>query len=158
MVWIILIMKNLFILLVILFFSQIVLSQSDYNTYNNARFGYLISYPSNLIPKGEADNGDGQVFEAKDKSAKLTVWGSNNALSQSLKQIYNDNLKEYGKAVTYKNFGETWYVISGKRNGKIFYQKTINDEDVYFTFVFEYAESKRKAYDKAVTKIAKSFK
>lgn len=152
-------MKKFTTLFTILVFSTIVFAQTKYDTYGNARFGYSISYPSNLIPKGEAENGDGQVFEAKDKSAKLTVWGSNNALNQSLKEIYNGDLKEYGKAVTYKSLGANSYVISGKRNGKIFYQKTIkSDEDVYFTFILEYAESKRATYDKAVTQIVKSFK
>ena len=143
----------------ILFSAQLVLSQTKYDTYGNARFGYSISYPSNLVPKGEAENGDGQIFEARDKSAKLTVWGANNALNQSLKEIYKGDLKQRGKSITYKKLGANFYVISGKQNGKIFYQKTMrNSDDTYFTFIFEYAESKRTTYNKATAQIAKSFK
>ena len=155
-------MKKLSLFLIFfatVFSAQIVLSQTKYDTYGNARFGYSISYPSNLVAKGEAENGDGQVFEAKDKRAKLTVWGANNALNQSLKEIYNGDLKQRGKSVTYKTIGANFYVISGKQNGKIFYQKTMrNSDDTYSTFIFEYAESKRLTYDKAAAQIAKSFK
>ena len=144
---------------VILFLTQFAGGQTKYNSYGNARFGYSISYPSNLVGKGEAENSDGQVFEARDKSAKLTVWGANNALNQSLKEIYNGDLKERGKSVTYKTIGANFYVISGKKDGKIFYQKTIrSNDDTYFTFIFEYGESKRSTYDKAAAQIAKSFK
>ena len=147
------------ILFALLVSAQVILGQTKYNSYGNARFGYSISYPSNLVGKGEAENGDGQVFQTKDKSAKLTVWGANNALNQSLKAIYNGDLKERGKSVTYKTIGANFYVISGKQGGKIFYQKTIrSSEDTYFTFIFEYAENKRSTYDKATAQIAKSFK
>jgi hypothetical protein len=86
-------MKKLSILFFILLFSTVVFGQTNYDTYGNARFGYSISYPSNLIPQGESENGDGQAFETKDKSAKLTVWGSHNALDQSLKEKYKGFLK-----------------------------------------------------------------
>ena len=146
-------------LITILFSAQLVWGQGKYNIYNNARFGYSISYPSNLIPKGESTNGDGQIFAARDKSATLTVWGAHNALDQTLKEKYDEVLNEKGKSVTYKTIGSNYYVVSGKAKGKIFYQKTIKGEDdTYFTFIFEYAESKRAAYDKAVAQIAKSFK
>ena len=43
------------------------------------RFGYLISYPSDLlIPQGEADNGDGQKFLAKDETRENIRDGSIN--------------------------------------------------------------------------------
>lgn len=143
----------------VLFTVQLVSGQAKYNTYGNARFGYSISYPSNLVPKGESTNGDGQVFEARDKSAKLTVWGSHNALNLSFKEMYDADRNEYGNSVTYKTIGANFYVISGKRNRKIFYQKTIRSaDDAYFTFVFEYSESKRAVYDQAAAQIGKSFK
>ena len=40
--------------------------QDNYKTYVNARFKYSISYPADvLIPQGEAENGDGQIFREK---------------------------------------------------------------------------------------------
>ena len=40
---------------------------SGWKTYTNARFGYSISYPADvLMPQGESDNGDGQKFLSRD--------------------------------------------------------------------------------------------
>jgi hypothetical protein len=48
--------------------------------YGNVRFHYAICYPENLLlPQGESENGDGQIFRGKD-GARLTVYGRNNAL------------------------------------------------------------------------------
>ncbi len=45
-----------------------------YKTYSNARFDYSISYPAGLLEaQGEADNGDGQTFRAKDGHAEMHV-------------------------------------------------------------------------------------
>ena len=50
-------MKKLSIIFAILILTITGFSQTKYNTYSNARFGYTISYPASLIPQGEADNG-----------------------------------------------------------------------------------------------------
>jgi hypothetical protein len=148
-------MKKLSILLTVFLLSQIAFSQSAYNSYSNARYGYTIAYPAELEPQGEADNSDGQVFRNDD--AELRVWGSNNALGRTLKQEYNAQLKDYGRGVTYKALLKNGFVISGKRGGKIFYQKTLFRDDQFLTFTFTYKESKRKTYDAVTAKVAKSF-
>lgn len=66
---------SLVIIFLLTFTFQIV-GQSKYKFYNNARFGYSISYPSDLlVPQGEAENGDGQKFLSMDKSAEMLVYG-----------------------------------------------------------------------------------
>src|SRR5947207_3694227 len=51
--------------------------QNDYKTYANARFKYSIGYPADLlIPQGESENGDGQVFkETGSSSVEMRVYG-----------------------------------------------------------------------------------
>lgn len=151
-------MKKIAIILTLLVFSLAAYSQTDYKTYGNARFNYTISYPSNLTPQGEADNGDGQIF--KNNDAKMTVFGSNLLANETLLKEYNAVIKERGEQnVTYKLFRKVSFVVSGKENGKIFYQKTIRKPDnSYVTFIFEYDESKRGVYDSVTTKVAQSFK
>src|SRR3954463_13078505 len=57
-----------------------------WQTYGNVRFGYRICYPANLLhAQPEAANGDGRVFLAAD-SAKLTVFGRNNAEESTLSE------------------------------------------------------------------------
>jgi hypothetical protein len=128
-----------------------------YRTYDNARFGYSISYPSKLLaPQGEAENGDGQVFLGA--GAEMRVYGSNLLLNETLAAEYRAILKEKGSSVTYKVLKRGFFVISGKQDGRIFYQKTLENSDgAFITFMIEYDESRRKTYDPAVTRMVRSF-
>lgn len=152
-------MKRLSMTFAILIFVSMAFGQANYNTYGNARFGYSISYPSNLLtPQGEADNGDGQKFTGD--GATMLIFGSNLLLHETLLKEYNAVIAERGtKNVTYKIIGKNFFAISGQANGKIFYQKTIKEaQGAYITFMIEYNESKRTVYDEAVRKMVKSFK
>ena len=148
----------LIVALILSIFSQIVLSQTNYKTYSNARFSYSIAYPSDLLaPQGEADNGDGQVFSGDE--AEMRVYGSNMLLNETLLKEFNAAVKEYGSDVTYKTYRKNFFVVSALNNGRIFYRKTIvQPGGSFITFLIEYDESKRDVYDKAVTKMVKSFK
>ena len=148
----------LFSILAIAAFSKITFGQAKYKTYSNARFGYSISYPADLLtPQGEADNSDGQVFSGE--GAEMRVFGSNMLLNETLPKEYNALVKEKSKGVTYKVFKNDFFVISGKENGKIYYQKTMKGANgAFLTFMIEYDESKSQPYDAVVTKIVKSLK
>ncbi len=139
-------------------------TQTTYDTYTNARFGYSIAYPSGILePQEEAENGDGRVFLSADNSVELRVWGQYNALFQTLKKAYQSDLKERGKGVTYKLLSKHSYVISGVKDGRIYYQKTMlsgKDGDagaIFCTFNIEYERSEKAKYDPIVRKIARSF-
>ena len=56
-------MKRFFVSLVFVALAvNAAFAQSKYSTYNNARFGYLIQYPADLLEmQAEADNGDGTI-------------------------------------------------------------------------------------------------
>lgn len=151
-------MKKLLIIFAILTFSLTAFSQTTYEVYGNARFGYTIAYPTNLIPQGEADNGDGQIF--KNEDATLIVFGTNLLLNKTLQKEYNVTIKERGtENVTYKTLRPNFFVVSGKSDGKVFYQKVIRKpNNSYISFIFEYDESKRGVYDQVTTKIVESFK
>lgn len=161
--------RKLFYPLVILFFlfGQIPSGaggQSQYQTYHNARFDYSLSYPVDVfIPQGEADNGDGQRFLSKDGRAEMLVYGSNNALKQTLQQAFAEasasRAKDHpGRVVSYKVMRQDWFAISGTENGRIFYQKTFLKNGVFKTLGIEYDESQKAIYDSITTVISKSFK
>lgn len=152
-------MKKLLIVFTIFIFSVDVFSQTKYNTYGNARFSYSIAYPADLlIPQGEADNGDGQIFKGED--AALTVFGSNMLLNETLLKEFNSVIKERGASnVTYKTYRSNFFVVSGKVDGKIFYRKVIKKPNgIYISFTFEYDEAKSRIYNRVTAKISKSFK
>lgn len=144
--------------------SQSAASQNTYESYSNSRFEYSIDYPTEIFtPQEEAPNGDGRVFLGKGGS-ELRVWGQYNALFDTLKKAFADDVKVRGAAVTYKALLKDGYVISGAKGGKIFYQKTMlkgTDGDggaVWATFTVEYKRSEKAKYDPIVRRIASSFK
>ena len=150
------------LLLLALFASLAAQPQAQiYKTYSNARFAYSISYPSNLLtPQGEAENGDGQKFLSSDGHAELIVYGSNNALNQTLKSLYDETraVKDSNFKVTYEVLKPAWFVVSGIDNGRVFYQKTILRQGIFKTFRMEYVESEKQTWDPITTKIGGSFK
>jgi hypothetical protein len=131
-------------------------AQGGYKTYANARFGYSISYPANiLVPQGEADNGDGQTFRSSDGKAEMRVFGRYNVQNETLKSAF-DSAQE-GKSVTYKLLRGNFYVVSGHEGGKIFYEKTMLKGDTFKTFMIEYDETEAQTYDAITARVAKSF-
>jgi len=142
----------------------------QFDTYCNARFGYCIEYPEGIIyPQPESQNGDGRVFKNKQSEEVLTVFGRMNADPDggtiSLEQQYDDDLhgalEENGnkdRVITYQKLGKTFFVISGYKKGKIFYQKTILKEDAFAYAILEYSENEKEIFDKVSTRLFKSFK
>ena len=143
---------------------QSAVGQSGYVTYYNSRFEYSIKYPTKVfVPQEPSWTGDGRIFLAQD-GAEMRVWGQYNFLFDTLKKAYISDLKERGPGVTYKVLLSDSYVISGIKNGKVYYQKTIlngtegDSSAVFATFTIEYRKSDKALYDPIVTKIAASFK
>ena len=133
--------------------------QSNYKTYTNARFKYSIGYPADLlIPQGEAENGDGQIFKEKDRSSvEMRVYGGYNVSNETLRSRYAELIRKWNN-VTYKVIRRDWFVVSAMVNGKIHYQKTILRGDVFKTFEIEYDAVRGSTYNDVTDRIAKSFK
>jgi hypothetical protein len=134
--------------------------QANYKTYTNARFKYSISYPADLlIPQGEAENGDGQVFKEKgNTSVEMRVWGGYNVMNETLRGKFAELTRKWGKGVTYKVIRQDWFVVSALVNGKIHYQKTIWRGDTFKTFQIEYDAVRGSTYNDVTDRISKSFK
>ena len=138
-------------------------AQYNYRTYHNARFDFSISYPADvLIPQGEPANHDGQKFRSRDGRAEMLVYGSNNALDQTLGQLYaeetNPSADHPHRTVSYKTSKGNWFVVSGIEDGKVFYQKTMLSRGVFKTFRVEYDESQKDLYDSLTTQMVRSFR
>lgn len=131
----------------------------DYRTYVNERFGFSIAYPANyLIPQRPLPtNGDGCRFLSRDGRAEMIVYGHYNALDQTLDEIAQGEQKP-GRTITYRVIKGKWFVLSGYEGKKVFYQKTVQRDDVIQTFHLE-ADRELQAFLQPMTeKIAKSFK
>ena len=151
-------MTRIFLLFAILLFPALVFAQSGERTYANARFGFSLKYPADLLaPQAEADNGDGRAFTGD--GAEMRVFGSSMLLNETLLKEFNAVVKERGAGVTYRTYRRNWFVVSALADGRIFYRKTIARPDgTFITFQIEYDEARRAVYDRAVAKMVKSFK
>lgn len=134
----------------------------SWKTYTNVRFQYRICYPANLmVPQGEPDNGDGQKFLAHD-GAELIVYGSNNALDESLKKTFVDigsRLAGPSGKVTYKMLKANWFVVSGQNGQTVFYAKVLynSHDDQFKSFELTYDRSKSALYEPLIGHLATCF-
>ena len=108
-----------------------VCSQTDvYGCYTNHKYGYLVAWPVQyLTPMPESDAGDGRVFVSTDGKSELIAWGEySDVLEQTLAETYERALEQSGEQVTYKHFEKDYFVISGYKDGRIFYHKTLRSQ------------------------------
>ncbi|WP_058187487.1 hypothetical protein [Terracidiphilus gabretensis] len=133
---------------------------SNWSTYANSRFAYSICYPKNLFePQGESPNGDGQKFLAKD-GAQLLVYGSNNALNESINDVFNRTASRLAGAsgkVSYKAVKPAWFVLSGQHGSTIFYAKTLYAKDLIVSFELTYDSAQSNVYNPVAAKLASCF-
>lgn len=156
-------------LILLLFAADVAFGDNDRRLtstkYGNARFGYEVSYPPDLlIPQGEAENGDGQCFLSREGDVELCVWGSHNAMDETIQSNFQKDIQEKtpghpDKSVTFKQIKGSTYVVSGYLGDKIFYQKTIHipQDDIFTTCYLIYPADKKQEFDSVVTSISKSF-
>ncbi|PRH88725.1 hypothetical protein C5L14_05740 [Labrys okinawensis] len=133
----------------------------DWSDYANARFGYRICYPADLMTaQPEADNGDGRVFSAP-SGASLRVWGSYNAAEEDIDAIVA-GVADDGK-ITYRSATKDWVVVSGRKGGETFYAKLLLEKDAKGTietiraFRLTYPAKEAAIYDAVAARLAKCF-
>lgn len=129
-------------------------SDITFNSYQNSRFNYTITYPSFLTQSQESENGDGCEFYMDDNTY-LVVSGAYNALDESIVSRY---YKCKSKPVTYSMQKDNWFVISNyTSNGNIFYTKTVLQNGVFFTATFYYPAKDKDKYNPVIKKIFTNF-
>jgi len=130
-----------------------------YGCYTNHKYGYVVAWPKmHLTGQGESDSGDGQVFSSPDGQAWLACWAYfNDVFGESIGQTYAQALQEAGAQVSYKHLGKDFFVISGVRDGMIFYRKTLLAHGVQASFELSYAAQLKAAFDPIVKDVARSF-
>lgn len=129
-------------------------SDITFNSYQNSRFNYTITYPSFLTQSQESENGDGCKFYMDDNTY-LVVSGAYNALDESIVSRY---YKCRSKPLTYSMQKDNWFVISDyTSNGNIFYTKTVLQNGVFFTATFYYPAKDKDKYNPVIKKIFTNF-
>ncbi len=129
-------------------------SDITFNSYQNSRFNYTVTYPSFLTKRQDSENGDGCKFYMDDNTY-LVVSGMYNALDESITSRYNECKS---KSVTYSIQKDNWFVISDyTSNGNIFYTKTVLQNGVFFTATFYYPAKDKDKYNSVIKRIFTNF-
>src|ERR1700761_4056754 len=136
-------------------------AEQGYRTYRNDRFGVSADVPADWKPGQEPDNNDGLVFTSPDGAATITVSGILNADNEpASRMIAEEQQAQSGESVTYRSKGPRQAVISGTRDAKIFYRKTMLSckDQVVNHLVIEYPVAQKQDFDALVTHVASSMR
>lgn len=132
-------------------------------TYRNERHGFSLSYPAGAFavqPPPAA--GEGRMFISHDGNARLLAGALPNADGVNLRDYRALVLRQSypGADIDYAPVGNTWFVLSGIRDGVMFYER------VTFTcggrlinsWAMLYPAAERRLYDRIVEQVARSYR
>jgi hypothetical protein len=138
--------------------------QADpWRNYTNERYGFSLVVPSHVLAvEKKSDAGDGLVFASKDDEARLLVGTMKNTDARTPRS-YQDFIVHQSYAdytITYRRGGDSWFVLSGEGNGKIFYEKVMFScgSELISSFALIYPAEQRRTFDPIVEKIEDSFR
>lgn len=131
----------------------------QWDVYDNARFGTLVSYPGDLFARrAESDNGDGITLRAAD-GATLAIFGSNN-VDNAGPAAYVQGLTGSGeryRRLSYRIVRANFAILSGSTGDRLFYERYAFDPSgLVHGFVLEYPAAARGRYDPIVAHLSAS--
>jgi hypothetical protein len=142
--------------------SAQVLGHEEMATYTNARYGFRLSYPTAYFKPREPLSEEGRVWVSHDGSARLLAGALPNADGMSLEDYRKFVMQQSypGASIDYAPVRDTWFVVSGTRDGTMFYER------VTFTcggrlinsWAMLYPAEERKLYDRVLERVAKSYR
>ncbi len=150
-----------FAIVAVFFWSAAAVAQHRWTTYHNARFGTTADYPADLFTVKERppDNSDGQTFRTADGSATLLIYGTHN-IEEDTPRSYVE--KYFDKPeVTYKRTRSSFFVVSGVRNGEIFYHRCNfprQADGIINCLELRYPAKEKAQWDAIVTRVSNSLR
>ncbi|HEY9057496.1 MAG TPA: hypothetical protein VIN77_10140 [Aurantimonas sp.] len=122
---------------------------ADEVTYRNERFGTSASFPAEAFPDQlpAPTNGDGLGWTSP-AGAEIFIYARPNQGGETPKSVIRDRADT--DKVTYDASGRRWAVVSGYRDGRIFYERYIFRGDLIHSVSIRYPESLRSTYDPLV--------
>lgn len=135
---------------------------ADWTSYRNARYGFMIAYPTALFaPDPEKESDQGRAVVSADGRARLLVGAFENADQTSLADYRAVLLKESyaGAAIDYAPVRDKWFVLSGTRDGNMFYERVTFTcgGRIINSWAMVYPAVERRTYDRVVERVARSY-
>jgi len=145
--------------------AAVAAAAQDIATYRNDRHGFSLSYPAGTFtpqPQSPPAGDDGRVFLSRDGNARLLAGALPNADGMNLRDYRSLVLQQSypGAAIDYAPMRDNWFVLSGIRDGVMFYER------VTFTcggrrinsWAMLYPAAERRLYDRIVEQVARSYR
>jgi len=143
--------------------AAVAATAQDIATYRNDRHGFSLSYPAaTFTPQPPPAGDDGRVFLSRDGNARLLAGALPKADGMNLRDYRSLVLQQSypGAAIDYAPMRDNWFVLSGIRDGVMFYER------VTFTcggrrinsWAMLYPAAERRLYDRIVEQVARSYR
>ena len=131
--------------------------------YTNERFGFSFRYPAELFrSERRSETGDGEVLIGADDRGRLLVGAFENAEHHSVASYMQVvRTKSYSTYdVTYSRRGENWFVLSGRNNQNVFYEKVMLScgGGIISSFALVYPIENKWRFDPVVEGIENTFR
>ena len=146
----------------VLSLSALAASAQDFATYRNERHGFSLRYPAGTFAAQPPPNDNGRIFLSQDGNARLLAGALPNADGMNLLAYRSLVLKQSypGAAIDYAPVRDNWFVLSGIRDGVMFYER------VTFTcggrlinsWAMLYPAADRQLYDRIVEQVARTYR
>lgn len=133
--------------------SKEVDSSSDWNSYQNSRYGFKISYPKEWTAGEESDNGDGKILYIGNPDVDIRVYASN---------YFNDTITETDKLTQYQRLkldsGVEADMLVGHEDGMYLLEVYwVSKEEIEYHYYVKVSKDFFEKNEQILLKVAKSF-
>jgi hypothetical protein len=130
-------------------------AQAEWVRYKDPRFGTSTLYPDDLFSE-RVTTQTGAIFSGAGGSLEISAAHRDVYSVQELRGLIADT-RGYDH-VTYSTHGQAWLVVSGFRDGDIFYEKYFVRNGIVEGFALEYPTASRSIFDPVVETVEDSFR
>jgi len=135
---------------------------NNYTTVQHPGLGFSLAYPSGVFePDGQLSSPLGQVFVSRDGKAKLLVGAFDNGEAIGLDEYRSYILEQNyaGATIDYAPVKRRWFVLSGERNGTMFYERVsfTCGGRIINSWAMLYPSAERRFYDRVVEAVARTY-
>jgi len=131
--------------------------------YRNQRFGFALSIPADVFRQGETRNAEvGNLWVSHDGQARLIAGAQVNDGGETI-QAYRKYIMETtyaGASYDYTPMRETWFVLSGMKDGQLFYERVTFACGGRYIYGWQimYPTTDRRRWDRIVEQIHRSYR
>ena len=136
---------------------------ADWRSLTHEKLGFEIAYPASVFQPADTATPDaGRILVSRDGAAKLLIGALDNEEGASLDDYRSHVLATSyaGANIDYAPVRRSWFVLSGTRNGTMFYERvafTCSGRRIT-SWAMLYPAAERTYYDAILEQIARSFR